>query len=303
MKQRTIKSDIEIVGIGLHKGVPVRMRLEPLPSNSGIVIYRSDAAVTIPLKKEYVVDTKMATVLGKDGVVVSTIEHLLSAIYAYGIDNLRVVLDNDEIPILDGSASGYCMLIEEAGIQEQEESKKAIKIKKEVVVTTEDGKRVSLKLSNRIVYDFEIKFNHPAIGQQKFHFDYSIEEYKESIAKARTFGFLHEVQYLRSIGLALGGSMENAIVLDETKILNPEGLRYEDEFVRHKILDAIGDMALLEYTMIGEYEAVAGSHHLNHLLTKKLYEDKDNYEIIDLEEASSEAEVFELAFAKQLSAE
>lgn len=303
MKQRTIKSDIEIVGIGLHKGVPVRMRLEPLPSNSGIVIYRSDAAVTIPLKKEYVVDTKMATVLGKDGVVVSTIEHLLSAIYAYGIDNLRVVLDNDEIPILDGSASGYCMLIEEAGIQEQEESKKAIKIKKEVVVTTEDGKRVSLKPSNRIVYDFEIKFNHPAIGQQKFHFDYSIEEYKESISKARTFGFLHEVQYLRSIGLALGGSMENAIVLDETKILNPEGLRYEDEFVRHKILDAIGDMALLEYTMIGEYEAVAGSHHLNHLLTKKLYEDKENYEIIDLEEASSEAEVFELAFAKQLSAE
>ena len=303
MKQRTIKSDSEIVGIGLHKGVPVRMRLEPLPSNSGIIIYRSDAAVTIPLKKEYVVDTKMATVLGKDGVVVSTIEHLLSAIYAYGIDNLRVVLDNDEIPILDGSASGYCMLIEEAGIQEQEEGKKAIKIKKEVVVTTEDGKRVSLKPSNRIVYDFEIKFNHPAIGQQKFQFDYSIEEYKESIAKARTFGFLHEVQYLRSIGLALGGSMENAIVLDETKILNPEGLRYEDEFVRHKILDAIGDMALLEYTMIGEYEAVAGSHHLNHLLTKKLYEDKDNYEIIDLEEASSEAEVFELAFAKQLSVE
>ena len=303
MKQRTIKSDIEIVGIGLHKGIPVRMRLEPLPSNSGIIIYRSDAAVTIPLKKEYVVDTKMATVLGKDGVVVSTIEHLLSAIYAYGIDNLRVVLDNDEIPILDGSASGYCMLIEEAGIQEQEESKKAIKIKKEVVVATEDGKRVSLKPSNRIVYDFEIKFSHPAIGQQKFHFDYSIEEYKESIAKARTFGFLHEVQYLRSIGLALGGSMENAIVLDETKILNPEGLRYEDEFVRHKILDAIGDMALLEYTMIGEYEAVAGSHHLNHLLTKKLYEDKDNYEIIDLEEASSEAEVFELAFAKQLSVE
>ena len=303
MKQRTIKSDIEIVGIGLHKGVPVRMRLEPLPSNSGIIIYRSDAAVTIPLKKEYVVDTKMATVLGKDGVVVSTIEHLLSAIYAYGIDNLRVVLDNDEIPILDGSASGYCMLIEEAGIQEQEESKKAIKIKKEVVVTTEDGKRVSLKPSNRIVYDFEIKFNHPAIGQQKFHFDYSIEEYKESIAKARTFGFLHEVQYLRSIGLALGGSMENAIVLDETKILNPEGLRYEDEFVRHKILDAIGDMALLEYTMIGEYEAVAGSHHLNNIKKKKLYEDKENYEIIDLEEASSEAEVFELAFAKQLSVE
>ena len=298
MKQRTIKSDIEIVGIGLHKGVPVRMRLEPLPSNSGIIIYRSDAAVTIPLKKEYVVDTKMATVLGKDGVVVSTIEHLLSAIYAYGIDNLRVVLDNDEIPILDGSASGYCMLIEEAGIQEQEEGKKAIKIKKEVVVTTEDGKRVSLKPSNRIVYDFEIDFEHPAIGKQKFHFDYSISEYKENISRARTFGFLHEVQYLRSIGLAQGGSMENAIVLDQSKVLNPEGLRYDDEFVRHKILDAIGDMALLEYTLVGEYDAVAGSHHLNHLLTKKLYEDEANYEIIDLEEATSESVVFEMAYAK-----
>jgi len=299
MKQRTLKKSIEIVGIGLHKGVPVKMRLEPLAENSGIIIYRSDVAVTIPLKKEYVVDTKMATVLGKNGVVVSTIEHLLSAIYAYGIDNLRIVVDNDEIPILDGSASGYCMLIEEAGIQELEASKKAIKIKKEVVVQTQDGKKVSLKPSERIVYDFEIKFEHPAIGTQKFHFDYSIEEYKESISKARTFGFLHEVQYLRSIGLALGGSMENAIVLDETKILNPEGLRYDDEFVRHKILDAIGDMALLEYTLIGEYDAIAGSHHLNHLLTKKLYEDKDNYEIIDLEEASSQAVVFEMAYAKK----
>ncbi|WP_418186224.1 UDP-3-O-acyl-N-acetylglucosamine deacetylase [Aliarcobacter vitoriensis] len=299
MKQRTLKKSVEIVGIGLHKGVPVKMRLEPLPENSGIVIYRSDVGVTIPLKKEYVVDTKMATVLGKDGVVVSTIEHLLSAVYAYGIDNLRIVLDNDEIPVLDGSASGYCMLIEEAGIAELDASKKAIKIKKEVVVETEDGKKVSLKPSDRIVYDFEIKFSHPAIGTQKFHFDYSIEEYKENISKARTFGFLHEVQYLRSMGLALGGSMENAIVLDETKILNPEGLRYEDEFVRHKILDAIGDMALLEYTLIGEYDAIAGSHHLNHLLTKKLYEDKDNYEIIDLEEANSEAVIFEMAYAKE----
>lgn len=301
MKQRTLQKSVEIVGIGLHKGVPVKMRLEPLPSNSGIIIYRRDAGVTIPLKKEFVVDTKMATVLGKDGVVVSTIEHLLSAIYAYGIDNLRIVLDNDEIPILDGSSSGYCMLIDEAGIEEQDQPKKAIKIKKEVVVETPDGKRVALKPSNKIVYDFEIKFEHPAIGTQNYHFDYSIEEYKESIAKARTFGFLHEVQYLRSIGLALGGSMENAIVLDETKILNPEGLRYENEFVRHKILDAIGDMALLEYTMIGEYEAVAGSHHLNHLLTKKLYEDKENYEIIDLEEAKEEANAFELAYAKELN--
>ncbi len=297
MKQRTIAKNVEIVGIGLHKGVPVKMKLEPLDSDMGIVFYRSDAGVSIPLKIENVVDTKMATVIGKDGVVVSTIEHLLSAVYAYGIDNLRVVIDNDEVPVLDGSSSGYCMLIEEAGIKELEKSKKAIKIKKEVEVTTEDGKRVTLKPSNHIVYDFEIDFKHPSIGRQNYHFDYSISEYKENISKARTFGFLHEVQYLRSIGLAMGGSMENAIVLDKTKILNPEGLRYDDEFVRHKILDAIGDMALLGYTMVGEYDALAGSHHLNHLLTKELYKSEANYEIIDLEEANEEAEVFELAYS------
>ena len=298
MKQRTIAKSTEILGIGLHKGVPVKMRLEPLGSDMGIIFYRSDAGVTIPLKREYVVDTKMATVIGKDGVVVSTIEHLLSAVYAYGIDNLRVVIDNDEVPVLDGSSAGYCMLIEEAGIKELDKSKKAIKIKKQVDVTTPDGKRVTLKPSNRIVYDFEIDFEHPAIGKQNFHFDYSIAEYKENISRARTFGFLHEVQYLRSIGLAQGGSMENAIVLDQSKVLNPEGLRFDDEFVRHKILDAIGDMALLEYTLIGEYDAIAGSHHLNHLLTKKLYEDESNYEIIDLEEATSESVVFEMAYSK-----
>lgn len=298
MKQRTIAKSVEIVGIGLHKGVPVKMKLEPLEEDTGIIFYRVDAGVTIPLCIENVVDTKMATVIGKDGIVISTIEHLLSAVYAYGIDNLRVVIDNDEVPVLDGSSSGYCMLIEEAGIKELSKSKKAIKVKKAVEVTTEDGKRVTLKPSNRIIYDFQISFDHPTIGEQNFHFDYSIAEYKENISRARTFGFLHEVQYLRSIGLAQGGSMENAIVLDQTKVLNPEGLRFDDEFVRHKILDAIGDMALLGYTMVGEYDAVAGSHHLNHLLTKELYKDASNYEIIDLEEASDEAEVFELAYSK-----
>ena len=297
MKQRTIAKEIEIVGIGLHKGVPVKMKLEPLDADMGIIFYRNDKGVTIPLNVDNVVDTKMATVIGKDGVVISTIEHLLSAIYAYGIDNLRITVDNDEIPILDGSSSGYCMLIDEAGIKELDVSKKVLKIKKEVTVTTPEGKRVSLKPSNHIIYDFSIDFEHPLIGKQDFRFDYSIEEYKNEISKARTFGFLHEVQYLRSIGLAQGGSLENAIVLDNNKILNPEGLRYTDEFVRHKILDAIGDMALLGYTVIGEYDAHAGSHHLNHLLTKKLLEDKDAYEIIDLEDAQEESKVFQLAYA------
>ena len=296
MRQRTINKSIEIVGIGLHKGIPVKMRLEPLDSDMGIIFYRSDEAVTIPLKIENVVDTKMATVIGKDGVVISTIEHLLSAVYAYGIDNLRVVIDNDEVPVLDGSSSGYCMLIEEAGIKELEASKKVLKVKKHVEVTAE-GKKVCLKPSPHIVYDFSIDFEHPVIGQQEYHFDYSIEDYKENISRARTFGFLHDLQYLQSIGLAKGASLDNAIALDGRKVINPEGLRYENEFVRHKILDAIGDMALLGYTIIGEYDAHAGSHHLNHLLTKKLFESEDNYEIIDLEVAQKESQVFEMAYA------
>ena len=299
MKQRTIKKSVEIVGIGLHKGVPIKMILEPLDANMGIIFYRNDEAVTIPLNANNVVDTKMATVIGKDGVVISTIEHLLSAIYSYGIDNMRIVLDNDEIPILDGSSSGFCMLLDEVGIKELDATKKAIKIKKEVEIKV-DGKFVKLKPSKHIIYDFTIDFDHPAIGEQQFKFDYSIQEYKDNISRARTFGFLHEVQYLRSIGLAQGGSLDNAIVLDDQKILNPEGLRFDDEFVRHKILDAIGDISLLGYTMIGEYKAHAGSHHLNHLLTKKLLEDPANYEIIDLQEDTDKSEVknLELAYAK-----
>jgi UDP-3-O-[3-hydroxymyristoyl] N-acetylglucosamine deacetylase len=297
MKQRTINKPIEIVGIGLHKGVPVNMRLEPLESDTGIVFYRKDVGITIPLSPENVIDTKMATVIGKDGVKISTIEHLLSAIYAYGIDNLRIVLDNDEVPVLDGSSSGYCMLIDEVGIKELDKSKKVMVIKKEVTVE-DKGKVVTLKPSGHIIFDFAINFDHPVIGEQKYHFDYSLKEYKENISRARTFGFLHEVQYLRSIGLALGGSLENAIVLDESKILNPEGLRYDDEFVRHKILDAIGDLSLLGYTVVGYYNAKAGSHHLNHLLTKKVLESSENYEIVDLEEAIAHQEMFEVAYAR-----
>jgi UDP-3-O-[3-hydroxymyristoyl] N-acetylglucosamine deacetylase len=287
MKQRTIAKSVEIVGIGLHKGVAVKMILEPLGANQGIIFYRSDEAVTIPLKPEYVINTQMATVIGKDKVFISTIEHLLSAIYAYGIDNLRIILNNDEVPILDGSSSGFCMLFDEVGIKELDATKKAILIKKEVEIKTE-GKYVKLKPSNHIIYDFSILFDHPVINEQHYKFNYSINEYKENISRARTFGFLHEVQYLQNRGLALGGSLENAIVLDEQKVINPEGLRYNNEFVKHKILDAIGDMALLGYTMIGEYRSHAGSHHLNHLLTKKLLANPTNYEIIDLELASNE---------------
>ena len=289
MKQRTIQKPVEVVGIGLHKGVPVRLRLEPLSENEGIVFYRSDIGISIPLKPENVVDTKMATVIGKDGVVISTIEHLMSAVYAFGIDNLRIIVDNDEVPILDGSANGFVMMIKEAGIKELDAAKKFLKITKEVEIK-ENQKFAKLSPSKDILFDFEIYFDHPMIGREKYRFEFSTQNYIKEIARARTFGFLKEVQYLRSIGLALGGSLENAIVLDDNGILN-ENLRFKDEFVRHKILDAIGDMSLFGYNFIGEYQAFASGHHLNHLLTLKVFEE-EAYEIVSFESAE------ELAVAK-----
>lgn len=294
MKQTTIAKPVSLVGIGLHKGVPVRLRLEPLEADRGIEFYRSDVNVAIPLKPEYVVDTKMATVIGKEGYFISTIEHMLSAVYAYGIDNLRVIVDADEIPVMDGSSASFCMLLDEAGMLELDAPKKIMRIKKEVIVR-EGDKYVKLSPSNDLSYDFTIKFNHPVIEQQSFTLNFTKAEYKEKISKARTFGFLHEVQYLRSKGLALGGSLDNAVVLDDKKVLNTEGLRYPDEFVRHKILDAIGDMSLLGINFIGNYEAFAGSHDLNHKLTVALLKEKENYEIVEL--SGSEAKELAHAYA------
>jgi len=279
--QTTIKKPVELVGIGLHKGSPVKLKLEPLPSNSGIVFYRSDVDISIPLKPENVVDTKMATVIGKNGYVISTIEHLLSAVYAYGIDNLKVIVDADEVPVMDGSSASFCILLDEAGIAELEVPKKILRIKKDIEIK-EGDKYVKLSPSPDLQYDFTIKFPHPVINKQEYVLKFTKESYKKEISRARTFGFLHEVQYLRSKGLALGGSLENAIVLDDKKILNPEGLRYSDEFVRHKILDAIGDMSLIGMNFIGNYEALAGSHDLNHKLTLELLKDPVNYEIVEL---------------------
>lgn len=284
--QTTIGKSVELVGIGLHKGSPVHLRLEPLGGNSGIVFFRSDAGVSIPLNPSNVIDTKMATVIGKEGVTISTIEHMLSAIYAYGIDNLRVIVDADEIPVMDGSSMSFCMLLDEAGIVSQDVPKKIMRIKKEVEVK-EGDKYVKLSPSNDLSYDFTIKFAHPVIDKQTYVLKFTKENYKSEIARARTFGFVHEVQYLRSKGLALGGSLENAVVLDDKKVLNPEGLRFGNEFVRHKILDAIGDMSLIGMNFIGNYEAFAGSHDLNHKLTVELLKDPANYEIVELVTAES----------------
>ena len=281
IRQRTIAKSVESVGIGLHKAKPVKLRLEPLDVDSGIIFYREDQGVTISLHPENIVDTMMATVIGKDGITISTIEHFLSALYAYGIDNLRIVLNDNEMPIMDGSAASFCMMLDEAGIKEQTAGKKILRIKKSVEVA--DEKRyVSLHPSKSALFDFTICFDHPVIAKQHRRFIFSKTGFINEIARARTFGFLKEVQYLRSKNLALGGSLENAIVLDDNKILNPEGLRFEDEFVCHKILDAMGDLKVLGMPILGEYRAFAGSHELNHKLTVALLKDVDAYEIVTL---------------------
>lgn len=287
MNQRTIKNSVELVGIGLHKGVSVKMILEPLSENSGIVFFRSDLGISIKLSPDNVIDTTLATVLGKGDARISTIEHLLSAIHAYGIDNLRIVLDNEEVPIMDGSSIGYCILLDEAGIVEQNAKKMAIAIKKPIEIN--DGEKfVKVEPSNQTIFDFTINFDHQSIKEQHYKFVYSIQAYKDEIARARTFGFLQEVNYLRSIGLAKGGDLSNCIVLDESGILNKDGLRYKEEFVRHKILDAIGDMSILGMPLIGTYISFAGSHKLNHFLTKKILSQSDAFEIVTLEDSIKE---------------
>ncbi len=281
MRQTTINRAVDSVGIGLHKGEPIKISLEPLEANSGIVFYRSDVGLSIKASPQNVVNTQMATVIGDEKNHISTIEHLLSAVYSYGIDNLLITLDSAEVPVMDGSGISFCMLLDEAGVRKLDINKSVLIIKREIEVV--QGKKFAkVKPSSKPMYDFVIDFTHPAIGVQKYSFEFSKKAYIEEISRARTFGFLKDVQYLRSRGLALGGSMENAIVLDDKKILNPEGLRFKDEFVRHKILDAIGDLALLGSPIIGAYESFAGSHSLNHLLTKEILKDSKNYEIKEL---------------------
>lgn len=281
MNQRTICKAVEVVGIGLHKGEPIKMRLEPLGANAGIVFYREDLALTIPLSPSSVVDTQMATVIGSQKGTISTIEHFLSAVYAYGIDNMRVVVDGNEMPIMDGSAASFCLLLDEAGIEEQNIPKEIIQVKKTIEVRDGD-KFVRLEPSDRVTFDFEIDFAHPVIGRQSERYRFGTKPFIEEIARARTFGFARDIQYLQSINLALGASLNNAIGLDNEKVLNPEGLRFENEFARHKILDAMGDMMVTGHNLLAAYSSFAGSHKLNHELTVALLADPANYEIVSL---------------------
>lgn len=286
MNQRTISQAVEVIGIGLHKGEPIKLRLEPLGVNAGIVFYREDLALTIPLSPSSVVDTQMATVIGNEKGTISTIEHFLSAVYAYGIDNMRVVVDGNEMPIMDGSAASFCLLLDEAGIQEQDAPKEIMCIKKTVEVRDGD-KFVRVEPSNRATFDFAIDFEHPVIGQQSQAYSFGTKPFIEEIARARTFGFARDIQYLQSINLALGASLNNAIGLDDEKVLNPEGLRFDNEFARHKILDAMGDMMVTGHNILGAYSSFAGSHKLNHELTVALLADSANYEMVSLSKVQS----------------
>lgn len=286
MQQRTIKKPVEVVGIGLHKGEPIKLRLEPLDVDAGIVFYREDLAMSIPLSPTAVIDTRMATVIGSEKGFISTIEHFLSAVYAYGIDNLRVVVNENEMPAMDGSAISFCLLFDEAGIVEQDAPKKVIRIKKPIEVA--DGEKfVKLTPHHSAEFDFRVKFDHPVIGDQSHAFVFSTQKFIDEIARARTFGFAKDIQYLQSQNLALGASLQNAIGLDDHKVLNPEGLRFENEFARHKILDAMGDMMVLGYNILGKYESFAGSHNLNYQLTSKLLADTASYEFVTVSELQS----------------
>lgn len=285
MRQKTIAKTIKGLGIGLHKGEPINIALEPLGSNEGIVFYRSDLGVSYEAKPGNVIDTKMATVLGDKRGFVSTIEHLMSAINAYAIDNIRVVLDANEIPVMDGSSISYCMMLDEAGEQSLDAFKEILVVKK--TVSVQDGDRFT-RLSptkKQPKFDYTIDFKNELIGRQNLVYEFDKISYIKQIARARTFGFLKDVQALRAMNLGLGGSLENAVILDDDRILNKEGLRFKDEFVRHKILDAIGDLALLGKRVYGDYTAFAGSHHLNFLLGCELLKNSSSYEIIRLEDA------------------
>ncbi|MCS6764310.1 MAG: UDP-3-O-acyl-N-acetylglucosamine deacetylase [Candidatus Protistobacter heckmanni] len=295
LKQRTLKSIAKTVGIGLHSGRRVTLTLRPAPANTGVVFTRVDfpQPVEIPAGAFQVGDTRLASVLQKDGVRVSTVEHLLSACAGLGIDNLYIDVDAEEIPIMDGSAASFVFLLQSAGIEEQGAAKRFIKVKKTVEIR-EGDKLARLDPYFGFKLGFTIDFRHPAVDRtgQTLEIDFADTSYMKEIARARTFGFVREVEMLREIGLARGGSLDNAIVLDEHRILNNEELRYGDEFVRHKILDAIGDLYLAGHPLIAAYTAFKSGHALNNALLRALLADLEAYELVSFEQAEEAPRAF-----------
>ncbi|NRR32787.1 UDP-3-O-acyl-N-acetylglucosamine deacetylase [Oxalobacteraceae bacterium] len=290
LKQRTIKELVRTTGVGLHSGTKVVLTLHPAAPDTGIVFRRVDLdpVVEFPASAMAVGDTRMASVLIKDGARVSTVEHLMSACAGLGIDNLYIDVSAEEIPIMDGSASSFVYLLQQAGVQEQPVAKKFIRVLKPVEIregTGDKEKWARLSPYDGFKLDFFIEFNHPAVDgtTQRAHVDFGNVSYVHDVARARTFGFMQDVEMLRGIGLARGGSLENAIVMDEYRILNSDGLRYDDEFVRHKILDAIGDLYLVGHSLLASYEAHKSGHALNNQLLLELLKHPDAYEIVSFD--------------------
>ena len=288
IRQRTLRNTIRATGVGLHSGEKVYLTLRPAPVNTGIVFRRVDLdpVVEILARAENVGDTTLSTTLVKGDVRVSTVEHLLSAMAGLGIDNCYVELSAAEVPIMDGSAGPFVFLIQSAGIEEQKAAKRFIRIKRPV--TVRDGDKVaSLLPFAGFKVSFTIDFDHPVFRDRSAHaeLDFSSTSFVKEVSRARTFGFMHEIEYLRSKGLAQGGSVDNAIVIDEYRILNEDGLRYEDEFVKHKVLDAIGDLYLLGYSLIGEFRAHKSGHALNNASLRTLMAERDAWEMVTFEDA------------------
>ncbi|MET0657673.1 MAG: UDP-3-O-acyl-N-acetylglucosamine deacetylase [Steroidobacteraceae bacterium] len=282
LRQRTLKNAIRATGVGLHSGKKVLMVLKPAPVDAGVVFRRTDlpAPNEVPAEAERVGETTLGTTLIKDSVRVATVEHLLSAFAGLGIDNAYVELSAEEVPIMDGSAGPFVFLLQSAGIEEQPALKQFVRILKTVQVSDGD-KWARFDPFDGFKVNFEIEFNHPSFrpGGQRASMDFSTTSFLREISRARTFGFMRDLEYLRSKNLALGGTMENAIVLDDHRILNEDGLRYEDEFVKHKILDAIGDLQLIGHSLIGEFSAHKSGHALNNKLARALLGDASAWRI------------------------
>ena len=302
--QRTIRKATTISGIGLHSGIRINLRMRPATVNTGIIFHRTDGEQTVDIKacSENVVDTRMATVIGHQGVTVSTIEHFMAALAAFGIDNLHVDIDGPEVPVLDGSAAPFIREIQRAEVKKLNRSRKFIAIRKPLEII-EGDKQIRIIPSRFFRISFDIAFDHPAIATQHHSMKFSTESFCKEIAAARTFGFLHEVEHLKAMGLARGGSLENAVVIDNDGVMNPEGLRFQNEFVRHKILDSFGDFSLLGSPLLGHIKAFKTGHDLNVKMIRMIEENPDHWAYVEFsEQALREAQRAETkSFATDLA--
>jgi UDP-3-O-[3-hydroxymyristoyl] N-acetylglucosamine deacetylase len=292
LKQRTLQSLTKAVGVGLHSGQRVELTLRPAQPDTGIVFRRVDLAqpVDIPITATAVTDTRLASTISNGGAKVFTVEHLMSACAGLGIDNLYIDITAEEVPILDGSASSFVFLLQSAGIVEQNAPKHFIRVLKTVEVREGEGVNVKwarLDPHHGYKLSFEIDFRHPAVDStgQSVVFDMDTDVYTRDIARARTFGFTRDVEMLRANGLALGGGLDNAIVMDDYKVLNSDGLRYDDEFVKHKILDAMGDLYLIGKPLLASYVAFRSGHAMNNMLLRELLSQPDAYEVVTFDDA------------------